>query len=209
MLFIFWIWKFCLSFVVPNFGQTLNGSPVKFHVSPFEMFQIWKFINFPYFLVAHFFQFFLFENFALHLRTFFKKSFETKKKKKKNHFFLKRIRWSKYKQQGIVKVLISYQMQNLQCSIFKIATSEAFWINTKKNLIFFPKKNSKAMHCTKKSQESKHSFSTFYISVPNFRALSPIINFFPKVNQSAYISVPNFRALSPIIIFFPKVNRSP
>ena len=36
-----------------------------------------------------------------------------------------------YKPQGIVKVLISNQMQNLQCSFFKIATCAAFLINTK------------------------------------------------------------------------------
>ena len=46
-------------------------------------------------------------------------------------FFLRRIRCSKYKQQGIVKVLISYQMQNFLCSIFIIVTCEAFLINTK------------------------------------------------------------------------------
>ena len=46
-------------------------------------------------------------------------------------FFLKRIICSKYKQQGIVKVLISYQIINLQCSIFKIVICNAFLINTK------------------------------------------------------------------------------
>ena len=51
--------------------------------------------------------------------------------KKNFQYFLKRIRCSKYKQQGIVKVLMIYQMQNLQCSILKIATCEAFLINTK------------------------------------------------------------------------------
>ena len=49
----------------------------------------------------------------------------------KFNLFLKRIRCSKYKQKGIVKVQISYQMQNLQCSIFKIVTCEAFVIYTK------------------------------------------------------------------------------
>ena len=53
------------------------------------------------------------------------------------HFFLKRIRRSKYKQQGILKVLISYQMQNLQCFFCKIPTCEAFLITTK---ICFSKK---------------------------------------------------------------------
>ena len=38
------------------------------------------------------------------------------------------------------------------------------------------------MHRTKKSHESKDSFSTFYISVPNIRALGPII-FFSKTDS--------------------------
>ena len=35
----FWIWKFCAPSVVLNFCQTLNGSTVKIHLSPFEMLQ--------------------------------------------------------------------------------------------------------------------------------------------------------------------------
>ena len=49
---------------------------------------------------------------------------------KKFLFVLKKIRCSKYKQ-GIVKILMNYQMQNLECSIFKIATRGAFLINKK------------------------------------------------------------------------------
>ena len=63
------------------------------------------------------------------------------------NFFLKRIRCSKYKQ-GIFKVLISYQMQNLQCSFYKIVTCEVFLINTK--ILSFSKKNLKTMHHAKK-----------------------------------------------------------
>ena len=42
---LFWIRKFCASSVVPNFCETLNGFPVKFHLSPFEMLQRSQFWN--------------------------------------------------------------------------------------------------------------------------------------------------------------------
>ena len=38
-----------------------------------------------------------------------------------------------------MKVLISYQMQNLQCFFYKVATCESFLINTK--ILRFKKKN--------------------------------------------------------------------
>ena len=70
-------------------------------------------------------------------------------------------------------------MKNLKCSIFKIATCEAFLINTKK-LSFSKKKKKTRKLCIvqNKSHESKHSFYTFYISLPNFRALGPVIKIF-------------------------------
>ena len=130
----------------PNFCQSLNGSPVKFHLSPFEVLQrsqFWSlnvafFLHFEVYLVSDNFLFLLFQfgNFALHPWTL--SIFSKFKKKIFLIFFLKRIRCSKYKQQGIVKVLISYQIQNLQCSLYKIATYEAFLINTK--ILSFSKK---------------------------------------------------------------------
>ena len=60
----------------------------------------------------------------------------------------------------------------MQCSIFKIATCEDFLKNTK--ILNFKKKNKKTMH----RRIKKNPKITFYISVPNFRALGPIMNFF-------------------------------
>ena len=80
-------------------------------------------------------------------------------------FFLKRIRRLKYKQQGNVKVPISYQMQNLQCSIFKIATCEAFFTNTK--ILSFSKKTRKL--CIMQKISTNHN-----IPLPNFPALFQI-----------------------------------
>ena len=68
-------------------------------------------------------------------------------------------------------VLISCQMLNLQCAIFKIATCEEFLINTK--ILSFFKKKSKTMHHTKKIPGIRTFF--FHISVPNFKALGQII----------------------------------
>ena len=76
------------------------------------------------------------------------------------------------KKQGIVKVLISYQIRNLQCSFFKFATCGPFLINTK-ILSFWMKLENYASY--KKSHESKHSFSSFYISLSKIKALGSII----------------------------------
>ena len=167
----------CCSFF---FCQSLNGSPVKF-----DIFTLWNasevtilelercgFLHFEVYLVSDnflflFFRFFFFLNFQ-------KLYFFT--------FFLKRIRCSKYKQQGIVKVLISYQMQNLQCSFYKITTCEAFSINTK--ILSFLKKLENYASYKKKSRESKHCFSSFYISLPNFKAFGSIIKKNLKLNRS-------------------------
>ena len=75
-----------------------------------------------------------------------------------------------------MKVLISYQMQNLHCTYYKIATCEALLINTK--ILSLSKKLENYASCKKKkknSHESKHSFSTFYISLLNFKAVVSII----------------------------------
>ena len=129
--------------MVPNFCQSLNGSPVKFHLSPFEMFQrsqFWSknvvfflfFLHFEVYLVSNNFLslFFSIRKFCVLSVDFFP-FFRNFQKNIFFNFFLKRIRCSKYKQQGILKVLISYQMQILQCSFYKIATCESFLINTK------------------------------------------------------------------------------
>ena len=115
-------------------------------LSPFEMLQVTildlercGFLHFEVYLVSDNF-FFLFFS----IRKFWAPSvdfFHFFSKFSKNiffKFFLKRIRRSKYKQQGILKILISYQMQNLQCSFYKIATCEAFIITTK--ILTFSKK---------------------------------------------------------------------
>ena len=76
-------------------------------------------------------------------------------------YFLKRIRCSKYKQQGIVKVLIRYKIRNLQCSFFKIATCEAVLINTK--ILSFWKKL-KTMHHTKNPMNQNILFHILHLS---------------------------------------------
>ena len=164
-----------------TFCQSLNGSPgfpvILWNASEVTILDLERcgFLHFEVYLVSDNFLFLFFSirkfcapsvNFFQFFSKFWKKIFFI-------HFFLKRIRCSKYKQQGILKVLISYQMQNLQCSFCKIATCEAFLITTK--ILSFSKKKSETMHHTKQSHESKHSFSTFYISLPNFKALGSII----------------------------------
>ena len=63
------------------------------------------------------------------------------------------MRYLKNKQQGIVKVLISYQMQKMQCSTFKIATCETFFKLTKISSFF--KKNLKNYASWKKNTTNK------------------------------------------------------
>ena len=72
-----------------------------------------------------------------------------------------------------MKVPISNKLLNAK---FAILFLQAFLINTKilslsrnlENYASYKKKK-------KKSHESKHFFSTFYISLPNFKALGSII----------------------------------
>ena len=100
------------------------------------------------------------------------------KKKKNCQFFLKQIRCSKYKQQGIVKVSISYQIQNLQCSIFKIATCEAFLISTK-ILSFSTKKKLKlASYALYKKKSKTFFFHILYLSSNLFQSFRSYNNFF-------------------------------
>ena len=64
-------------------------------------------------------------------------------------------------------------MQNLQCSFYKIATCEAFLINTK--IFEFKKKKLENYASYKKIPPIKTFFSTINISLPNFKALGSII----------------------------------
>ena len=82
-----------------------------------------------------------------------------------------------------MNVIISYQMQNLQFSIFKIVTCEAFIINTKILSFFQQKLGHYASY--KKIPWSKHSFSTFYIC-SKFQSFRSNNNFFLKLNRSPY-----------------------
>ena len=97
-------------------------------------------------------------------------------KKKKKHFFQKWIRYSKYKQllsgncEGTNKVPNAKKCIVLPSKLRPVKT-------LKKNSEFF-QRNSKTMHHRKKSHEQKSLRITFYISVPNFRDLGPIIKFF-------------------------------
>ena len=85
------------------------------------------------------------------------------------HFFLKRIRRSRRNFEGTNK------LPNAEFAMLFLQNSDLWSIfNNHQNFEFF-KKNSKTMHHTKQSHESKHSFSTFYISLPNFKALGSII----------------------------------
>ena len=83
-------------------------------------------------------------------------------------------------------------MQNLHCSIFKIATSGALLITTK--ILSFFKKKLENYASYKIIQWIKTFFFTFYISVPNFKALVPIIIVFFSKTGSVPLSVylPNY-----------------
>ena len=76
-----------------------------------------------------------------------------------------------------MKIVISYQMQ--KTAMFYLQNCD-LWNFFKKyqNFEFKKKRNSNSMHRTKKSHEKNPSLRiTFYIYVPNFRALGPIILF--------------------------------
>ena len=70
------------------------------------------------------------------------------------------------------------QKKKPQCSTFKIVTCETFF-NEYQNLQL---KNQKL--CIIEKKYSRNIFFTFYISVPNFGALEPIIYIFSKPIRS-------------------------
>ena len=90
----------------------------------------------------------------------------------------KRIRCSKYKQ-GIVKVIISCQMQNLLCSIFKIATCEAFLIITK--IWNFSKKLEN--YASHKNPMNQNILFPYFTPLPNFRAFRSNNKIFSKTES--------------------------
>ena len=177
-----WFWfvhfynirKFCASSVVPNFCQSLNGSPVKFHLSP-----IWNasevtileleccgFLHFEVYLVSDNFMFLFFSIWKFCAPSV---DFKEKNSKFKNiyiflFFFLKRIRRSKYKQQRILKVLISYKMQKF--AMLFLQNCDLWSVFYKHQNFEFFKKTRKLSIIQKKSHESKHSdfFNVLHLS---------------------------------------------
>ena len=128
-------------------------------------------------------------------------------------FSVKWLSYSKYKPQGIVKVLISYQIQKTQCSIFKFTTCENF---RKMNKLFVYFEKLKTMHRRKKTH--KNFFLYFTTLYENFRALGSIIKIFFKNRSVPYIAFPRTVTsicLNSIIpsylysLYFPKFNGIP
>ena len=139
-----------LSYIYPTRGSMLGVcaitfSIVKYHFSPLKVFtsrnfedRTLRFLRLQaYFILPQFFVAFF------SIRKFCSSSADSFQKIRIFFllFFRKLIRYSKYKLQVIVKVLISYQMQKQQCSIFKVTTCDDFLKNTK--ILSFSKKKKK------------------------------------------------------------------
>ena len=156
----FWIRKFCASSVmrVPNF----KWLSCKVHLSPFEMLhsevtilelERCGFLPFEVYLVPNSFLFLFFSilsrNISIFSRNFQKLYFLI--------FFLNGLDVRNINN----KKLWSYQMKNLQCSFLKIATCEAFLINTK--ILSFSKKTRK-LCIIKKSTNQNIFFHILHLS---------------------------------------------
>ena len=102
------------------------------------------------------------------------------------NFFLERIRYLWYKQQGYVIVLISYQMQKTQCSTFKMATCEAYIINNK---IF--ELNKKLCILEKNNTKDKNFFYILHFCI-KFQSLRVIIFFF---FQNRFVPLRNWKQI--------------